>query len=126
MHKARDEQIKDMSHIVQLDPETEHAARIFLERIKSRFNVTGAILFGSRARHTHRLDSDADIAVLLSEPREERVDVVIDMAGIAFDVLLDTGVLVQALPLWEEELDHPELFSNPRLIENIRLEGVRL
>ncbi|CCD28831.1 Putative DNA polymerase, beta domain protein region [Candidatus Glomeribacter gigasporarum BEG34] len=70
--------------------------------------------------------SDADLAVLLSEPRGERVDAAIDMAGIAFDVLLDTGVLVQALPLWEEELKRPELFSNPCLIENIRLEGARL
>lgn len=119
------EDIKNMD-MAQLDPETEHAARVFLERIKSRFNVAGAILFGSRARRTHRPDSDADIAVLLSEPHGERVDAVIDMAGIAFDVLLDTGVLVQALPLWKEELDHPELFSNPRLIETIRLEGVRL
>ncbi len=109
-----------MVDTAQLDLETERAVRIFLERIKSRFNVTGAILFGSRARRTHRSDSDADIAVLLSEPHGERVDAAIDMAGIAFDVLLDTGVLVQALPLWEEELVHPELFSNPRLIENIR------
>src|SRR5260363_419602 len=69
--------------------------------------------------------SDADLAVLLSEPRGERVDAVIDMAGIAFDVLLDTGVLVQALPLWEEELKRPELFSNPCLIENIRLEWIK-
>jgi hypothetical protein len=50
----------------------------------------------------------------------------IAMAGIAFDVLLDTGVLVQALPLSREELAHPEQFSNPALIDNIRCEGIRL
>ncbi len=38
-------------YIAQLDPETERAARIFLERIKGRFNVVSAILFGSRAPH---------------------------------------------------------------------------
>ena len=43
-----------------------------------------------------------------------------------FDVLLDTGILIQALLLWEDELDHPKSFSNPRLIEAIRNEGVRL
>jgi hypothetical protein len=48
------------------------------------------------------------------------------MAGIAFDVMLETGVLVDAIPFWEEEWEHPELFSNPALIENIRREGVRL
>ncbi len=48
------------------------------------------------------------------------------MADIAFDVMLETGVLVEAIPLWEEEWEHPERFSNPALIENIRREGVRL
>src|SRR5260364_228585 len=106
----------------QLDPETERAARVFLERIKSRFNVAGAILFGSRARRTHRLDSD----VIIREPHGKRSAAAIDMAGVAFDVLLETDVLVEALPLWEEELIHPEYFSHPDLIENIRREGIRL
>jgi hypothetical protein len=48
------------------------------------------------------------------------------MAGIAFDVMLDTGVLVQALPLWRNELAHPEQFSNPALVNTIRREGIRL
>jgi hypothetical protein len=54
------------------------------------------------------------------------MDAAIDMAGIAFDVLLETGILVEALPLWEDEWEHPERFNNPFLIENIRREGVRL
>jgi hypothetical protein len=41
-------------------------------------------------------------------------------------VLLETGVHIQPLPLWEEEWEHPETFSNPRLIENIRREGIPL
>jgi hypothetical protein len=49
-----------------------------------------------------------------------------DMAGIAFDVMMETGVLVEALPLWADELKRPEAFSNPALIENIRREGLRL
>lgn len=109
-----------------VDGDAERAARAFLARIAAHYDVGGAILFGSRARRTHRSDSDADIAVLLSGPRGKRADVAIEMAGIAFDVLLDTGILVQPLPLWEEEFDHPDLFSNPALIENIRREGVRL
>ncbi len=46
------------------------------------------------------------------------------MAGIAFDVLLDTDVLISPLPIWEEEWAHPERYPNPRLLENIRREGV--
>ena len=47
------------------------------------------------------------------------------MAGIAFDVLLETGALVEAWPLWQDELDHPEHFHNPAWIENILREGVK-
>ena len=109
-----------------LDPDTEHAVRVFLQRIADRYDLADAILFGSRARSNHRPDSDADIAVILHGPPGERVNTSIDMAGIAFDVLLETEVLVEALPLWEDEWEHPERFNNPILIENIRREGVRL
>lgn len=109
-----------------IDPATAHAAKIFLQRIASRYPYDQAILFGSRARQTHRPDSDADIAVILSGPQHERSAAAIEMAGIAFDVLLDTGVLIQALPLWPVELEHPDQFSNPALIAAIQTEGVVL
>ena len=48
-----------------LDADTERAARAFLDRVARQYEVTGAIVYGSRARHTHRPDSDADVAVLL-------------------------------------------------------------
>jgi|SRR3990172_8303221 len=115
-----------MGTLEDLDPDTKRAARIFLERISSRYDVLGAVLFGSRARRGHRSDSDADIAVLLHGPHGERVDAALDMARVAFDVLLETDILVEALPLWEDEWEHPEQFNNPALIENIRRQGVRL
>jgi hypothetical protein len=31
-------------------------------------------------------------------------------------VMLETGVLVQAVPLWKDEFERPEAFSNPGLI----------
>jgi hypothetical protein len=40
--------------------------------------------------------------------------------------MMETGVMVQAVPLWESELKRPETFSNPALIENIRRDGLRL
>lgn len=109
-----------------LDAETERAARAFMQRLEDRYPVREGILFGSRARHTHSADSDADIAVVLKGQHGDRTAAALDMAGIAFDVLLETGVLVEALPLWEDELKHPKRFSNRALIQNIRREGVRL
>ena len=109
-----------------IDPITANAAKVFLERTAKRFPVDYAILYGSRARHTHRPDSDADLAIIMREQAGDRSATAVAMAGIAFDVLLDTGILVQALPLWQDELAHPEQFSNPALIDNIQREGIRL
>ena len=36
------------------------------------------------------------------------------MADVAFDVLLETGIRIQPLPVWEDEWEHPESYSNPR------------
>ncbi|MBK7952516.1 MAG: nucleotidyltransferase domain-containing protein [Candidatus Accumulibacter sp.] len=109
-----------------VDAQTARAARVFLDRIASSYAVSEAILFGSRARRTHREDSDADIAVVIQGSHGKRSTVALDMAGVAFEVLLSTGVLIEALPLWQDEFDHPEHFNNPALIEDIRRDGVRL
>jgi len=109
-----------------LDAETERATRAFMQRLKGKYPVIEGILFGSRARHTHTAESDADIAVVLKGAHGDRTAAALDMAGIAFDVFQETGVLVEALPLWADELKRPELFSNSALIQNIRREGLRL
>jgi predicted nucleotidyltransferase len=109
-----------------IDADTVHATRAFMRRVEGRYPVREAILYGSRARRTHRADSDADVAVILKGPPGHRKAAALDMADIAFDVLLETGVLIEALPLWEEELEHPERFSNPGLIQNIRREGISM
>ena len=111
---------------IAIDPATVNAAEVFLQRIADHYSVDHAILYGSRARQTHRSDSDADLAVIIQGDQGARVAAAIEMAGIAFDVLLETGVLIQALPLWLSEFEHPERFSNPALIDNIRREGIRL
>ena len=108
-----------------LDPDTEHAVRAFLQKAAGRYDVTGAILFGSRARRGHRPDSDADVAVLLRGKPGKFVATKLAMADLACDVLLETGIRIQPLPIWEQWA-HPEAYSNPRLLHNIEREGVRL
>jgi len=109
-----------------LDAETERAARVFMKRIEGKYPTIEGLVYGSRARGDHRPDSDADLAVILKGERGDRYKVSGEMAGIAFDVMLETGILVQAVPLWEGELKQPERFSNPALIDNIKREGLRL
>ncbi len=113
-----------------IDAATREAVQRFMARAKASQTlpgvVVGAVLFGSRARGEQRPDSDADVAVLLAGEHACRVDVALHLADIAFDVMLETGILVEAIPFWQDEWAHPERFSNPALLEHIRHEGVPL
>lgn len=109
-----------------IDHAAERAVRTFLKKVSSEFPVRAAVLFGSHARGTGRPESDVDIAIVLRGLPGRRVDQALMMADIAFDVLLETGVLIEAIPLWEDEWDHPETFNNPALVENIRRDGIAL
>jgi predicted nucleotidyltransferase len=101
-------------------------ASAFLRKLSGTYDVAEVIMFGSRARGDHRPDSDLDLAVVLNGQRRDFIDTKLDMAGIAFDVLMETGVLVQPFPMWDGDLAHPERFTNPSLIQNIAEDGIRL
>ena len=111
---------------VSLDTATVQAARRFVSSVAKVYPVRAAILFGSRARGTSRPDSDTDIVVLLDGPHRPLMQTRLELADLAYDVLLETGVYIQPLPLWTDDWAHPETYSNPRLIENIQREGIPL
>ena len=85
-----------------------------------------AILFGSRARGTAHDESDADVAVILEGTSGHFIKTKMAMNDIAYDILLDTGIRIQPLPVWEGEWAHPESYSNPHLLRNIAKEGIAL
>jgi antitoxin ChpS len=62
----------------------------------------------------------------LRGPRGNLINTSLEMADIAFDVLLETQVYIQPLPIWEDEWEHPESHSNPHLLENIQHDGLAL
>lgn len=101
-------------------------ARQFLENVSRHFDVKGGYLFGSRARGDSHEESDADIAVLLKGPKGDFIDSKLSMDDIAYDTLLETGIRIQPLPVWEEEWEHPQQFSNPYLLRNITQDGIPL
>lgn len=115
-----------MTTLADLDPDTQRAVRAFISRVATHYDFAGAVLFGSRARGTNRPDSDADVAVLLHGHPGKFVATKLEMADIAYEVLLETGIRIQPLPVWEDEWEHPERYSNPLLLRNIEREGIRL
>jgi predicted nucleotidyltransferase len=108
-----------------IDQNTEMAVRRFMGLLPVRFGVNSAILFGSRARGTHDQDSDADLAIILHGSPQPLLRTSLDMADIAFDVLLETGINIAPIPVWLDEWEHPQTHSNPLLLANIARDGVR-
>lgn len=115
-----------MGQLNHIDHDTEQAARRFLALIAGRYDMAGAIVFGSRARGDHRPDSDADVAILLNGEHQRVLTTTLAMADVAYDVLVETGINISPLPVWIDQWEHPENYSNPALLHNIAREGVRL
>lgn len=110
--------------VVTGQADIREAVLSFGEKIRGQYAFTQLVLFGSHARGDYRAESDADLAVFMRGDPGAFVKTKRAMAGFAFDVLLETGVLIQALPIWETEWRHPERYSNPVLLKNIALDGV--
>lgn len=111
---------------VKPTPATLQATRAFAARVAETYPTLQTILFGSRARGTANNESDADVAVILKGQVGHFIKTKMALNDIAYDILLDTGIRIQPLPVWESEWAHPELYSNPHLLHNIAVEGVAL
>ena len=109
-----------------VDLSTLNAARAFRHKLNQHFDVKETLLFGSRARGSHHPESDADVAVLLTGRQGKFLETKFAMDDLAYEVLLDTGIRIQPLPIWASEWEQPAKYSNPQLLFNIRREGIVL
>jgi len=116
--------MNQQTHPHSIDPKTDQAVRRFLEQVTGRYDTVGAIIYGSRARGTHRPDSDADVAILLKGERQRLLPTSLAMADVAYEVLLETGINISPLPIWLDEWEHPDTHSNPDLLHSIAREGI--
>lgn len=110
----------------KIDSATRAAINTFIARLITHFPVREAILFGSRARGGARPDSDADLAVILDGSRRPFMPTKLSMADVAFDAMLESGIRIQPLPIWDTDLREPDRWSNPELLRNIERTGIRV
>ena len=113
-------------HKPTISPNTLLATRAFAKRVALAYPTKETILFGSRARGTEHDESDADVAVILKGQPGHFIQTKMAMNDIAYDILLDTGIRIQPLPVWENEWADPEHYANPHLLRNIAREGITL
>jgi hypothetical protein len=95
-----------------------HLLRRYGERLR------GLVLFGSRARGDARADSDADLAVFL-DPVADPIEAQMDMAGDAYGVFLDTGILIQPWAFGGSP-DRPARDRALDLLQTVQAEGIAL
>ena len=107
-----------------IDSQTQEAVLAFKDKIAQKYSVKGTLLFGSRSRLTNHSQSDADVAIILRGNKGVFLETKLEMADIAIEVLMDKGILIQPLPLWESDWKNPETFANSYLIKNIKAEGI--
>jgi predicted nucleotidyltransferase len=93
----------------------------FLEKIASvRPQIKRIVLFGSRARGTHRPDSDYDLLLVVSKKDEALLDVLYDAV---MDVLLEHGRLVSLKVFPEQEFARLQALQTP-FMEHVNREGM--
>jgi predicted nucleotidyltransferase len=105
-------------------PSIKAAINAFKEKLALHFDVNQTFLFGSMARHTEHAESDADVAVVLNGETGKFIDTKFAMDDLAYEVLLDTGVRIQPLPIWLNDWENPTGYPNPSLLFNIQREGL--
>ncbi len=94
--------------------------------LRKRFAVDDVRLYGSHARGDFHSARDVDLAIVPHGERRDVWETAWTTSDITFEVLLETGVSVSPLPLWGDDLNHPERANNPALIRNIQRDGIRI
>lgn len=108
-----------------LDPKTESAVRAFLARLPADVRLDHAILYGSRARGEDGPDSDADVALIIAEGTAD-LQLVGTLAELAYEVFLESGILIQPVPVSLTHWRHPERFPRPGFLRNVARDGIVL
>jgi predicted nucleotidyltransferase len=107
-----------------VDATTQAVLQPFIERASLQLPDAEYILFGSRGRADARSDSDVDLAIIIPENNAAHDAIRHLLNDIAFDVMLDYGLLISPLIIsqnvWQGRTDP----LNAELLRNIQKEGI--
>lgn len=110
-----------------IDAPARCAIEIFIGRLHVRdYVVKNLLVYGPRATggsgHKTR---NANLAVIIERSRGMQfMSVQIEMADLALDSMIETGVLLQPLPIFENEWSEKDSHLNPGLLRHVEAEGI--
>ena len=107
------------------DPDTETAVHKFMARTPADLPVEQVVLYGSRARGDFSPDSDADVAIILRYGADDW-KLLWTLTGLAYDVFVDTGIMIQPVPVSSRNWADPDSFPRPSFLRNVAREGIQL
>ena len=113
--------------------EARNTVKLFMTRLADAKlpEISRVLLYGSRARGDHRIDSDVDIAVVLAGGNPDagtRHNLGMQLAEVSSRTMLDAShsVDVSAIIIWEAELLEPDRQRNPSLYHNVLADGIEI
>lgn len=107
------------------EAEVKRAVAMFADAARAHYGprLKGLCLFGSRARGDNGPHSDADIAVILEDGDWRLVPEKMQLADIAYEPIVETGVHVQGWPVSESDWADPTASKNAGLVLNMKRDG---
>jgi uncharacterized protein len=110
------------------DDEAGRALDAFVAAVRAHYGkrVKDIVLFGSRARGDYKPDSDADVAVILVDGDWSIWREKVDLADLAYEPLLESGLRIQPWPIAVSEWERPQAHRNHRFVEAIKRDAVPL
>ena len=88
--------------------------------------IEKVVVFGSRARGDHTADSDVDVAVVLSSLDGRRFEERMRMTDLGYEILVDTGLSIQAWPVTWSEWNGTAVHPNADFLANMKRDAVEL
>ena len=82
--------------------------------------LSDIMLFGSRARGDDGPDSDADVVVVLEDGDWRFWHEKMELAGLAYEPLIEHGLAIQPWPVSRSEWEAPARHRNPYFVETIK------
>lgn len=87
--------------------------------------LVAVLLYGSRARGDHTVESDADLALVLQGYEFGRaLGILQDLGQATYEIEAKFGFMVSPTIIWSDVFDSPASSSNPAFYRNILSEGI--